>query len=163
MRRHLPKHGYRGHGLRDVNYPVANPYRIAATGLAPIVTARLVLDEFRRDSAIRAGIAAASRAEGLWSPNRPRWAPLPGDRRTWPQRASYAAAGVLRSQHTLRVPKAALSKAYLTSQVGFVEPKQVALCIRRKRRKAVMHALGHAGKRGRKGSYRRNWFSEVTC
>lgn len=49
--------------------------------------------------------------------------------------------------------------------VAFAEPRSVALCIRRQRRRQVMHALDLAGRRGvgRGRPRRRNEFSSVSC
>lgn len=50
-------------------------------------------------------------------------------------------------------------------RIGFEVPRQVVLCLRRKRRREIMHALGKAGRggvgRGRKR--RTNEFSEIGC
>lgn len=46
-------------------------------------------------------------------------------------------------------------------QLQFATPKKVALCVRRKRRKEVIHATGKAGKRTRKPRY--NHWSKVKC
>lgn len=50
-------------------------------------------------------------------------------------------------------------------QVGFEVPKDVVICLRRKRRREIMHALGKAGRggigRGRKRHT--NHFSEISC
>lgn len=50
-------------------------------------------------------------------------------------------------------------------RIGFEVPRQVVLCVRRQRRREIMHALGVAGRggvgRGRKR--RTNEYSEVGC
>lgn len=50
----------------------------------------------------------------------------------------------------------------VSSRIGFANPWQVVICVRRKRRKEVMFATGRAGKGGQK-SPKRNWYSEVRC
>lgn len=45
----------------------------------------------------------------------------------------------------------------------FAAPQSVVMCVRRHRRREVLHAFGKAGKRGRKGRYRRNMWSSVKC
>lgn len=46
---------------------------------------------------------------------------------------------------------------------SFAVPKQVLVCVRRKQRKEVMHALGHAGSRKRQAKPRRNETSYIRC
>lgn len=46
--------------------------------------------------------------------------------------------------------------------VAFEVPRQVAICVRRKIRREVMHAFKKAGKRGQKRK-RLNWYSKVRC
>lgn len=45
---------------------------------------------------------------------------------------------------------------------AFAVPDRVLICVRRKRRKEVLHALKKTGKGGQKRP-RRNWYSDVTC
>lgn len=59
---------------------------------------------------------------------------------------------------------------HISRRVGFQHPWQVMICIRRKRRREVLHALDIAGRRFRSGSGgggwkrpRRTQFSEVRC
>lgn len=53
----------------------------------------------------------------------------------------------------------------LPHRIGFEVPRQVVLCVRRQRRREIMHALGKAGRGGvGRGRRRRtNEFSEVGC
>lgn len=53
----------------------------------------------------------------------------------------------------------------VSRRVGFAMPWQVVLCVRRKRRREVMHALGIAGRRGVGAGRRwhRNEWSDVRC
>lgn len=54
--------------------------------------------------------------------------------------------------------------SHLSRRVGFQHPWQVMICVRRKQRREVIHALGHAGS-GRKSQRapKRNFWSEVHC
>lgn len=52
--------------------------------------------------------------------------------------------------------------ASLPSGVRFVVPGEVAICVRRKERREVLHALGKVRKRGG-GSRRKNYFSQIKC
>lgn len=45
----------------------------------------------------------------------------------------------------------------------FAAPGAVVQCVRRHRRREVLHALRKAGRRGKKGPYRRNMWSGVHC
>lgn len=52
---------------------------------------------------------------------------------------------------------------YLPTKIKFAVPRATAICIRRRRRKEVLHAKQLVGGgRGRRAP-RRNWFSEVRC
>lgn len=53
----------------------------------------------------------------------------------------------------------------VSRRLGFHAPWQVVICVRRKRRREVMHALRIAGKRGvgRGKTQRRNYYSQVRC
>lgn len=49
-------------------------------------------------------------------------------------------------------------------RVQFAAPERVVLCVRRKRRKEVLHALKKTGRGGgRQRRRRRTWFSDVSC
>lgn len=48
------------------------------------------------------------------------------------------------------------------ARIAFSAPKAVVLCVRRHRRKEVLHAKGVAGRRGLRPP-RRNQFSDVSC
>lgn len=54
------------------------------------------------------------------------------------------------------------SYQYPSPLVAFASPSKVAVCIRRKQRSEVMHALGKAGKVGQRKP-RFNYLSEVSC
>lgn len=100
------------------------------------------------------------------------------DRRTFhPAGVNRPAAGFFMPRHRLRVstprrpvtvataPGLGVSPSPETFSppigIGFVAPRQVAVCIRRKVRKEVIHAKGFAGGRVRKP--RRSTYSEITC
>nr|QJB20757.1 MAG: hypothetical protein [Microvirus sp.] len=51
--------------------------------------------------------------------------------------------------------------AYAKEQ--FSDPRKVTICIRRKQRKEVLHALGKNGKNGTKNRYRRTQASSFAC
>lgn len=48
------------------------------------------------------------------------------------------------------------------ARVGFERPDRVMICVRRKIRREVMHALGHAGKGGQKPP-KFNFYSKISC
>jgi len=52
--------------------------------------------------------------------------------------------------------------SYPSARIGFQEPRDVVICVRRSRRREVLHALGVAGSRGLRRP-RRNAFSAITC
>lgn len=56
-----------------------------------------------------------------------------------------------------------LRSSHTKAVLAFAEPKRVLICIRRQRRKEVLHALGRAGRGGAKRHPRRSWHSEVSC
>lgn len=85
------------------------------------------------------------------------------DRRTWhPQADKRPARSITRSQHKLVIPKSSGSRP-LPKRVQFDAPKQVLICIRRKRRKEVLFAKKKTGKGSRARRHRHNYFSEVIC
>lgn len=61
-----------------------------------------------------------------------------------------------------RKPVVPKGRPALSSRVAFANPREVLVCVRRKRRKEVLHAKGVAGRKGIK-RYRRNEYSEVSC
>ena len=82
--------------------------------------------------------------------NRRRWFPWDFQR---PQRLRDAYGNPYDAYANQDVPRA----------VGFQHPWQVMICIRRRRRREVMHALGHAGRAGHQRKHKRNYWSEVRC
>lgn len=68
--------------------------------------------------------------------------------------------------HSLRIPARARPNRSFTfppTQVGFRTPKSVIICVRRKRRTEVLHALGKTGAGVKKRRPRRNWYSSISC
>lgn len=84
------------------------------------------------------------------------------DRRTFhPARIRTAAPIFSRSSTRLVAPRS-VRGAFPSSKVGFAVPHDVAICVRRKQRKEVLHAKGRAG--GKVSRFRRrNEFSNVKC
>lgn len=59
---------------------------------------------------------------------------------------------------------AARTKSRLPSAVGFQDPRKVVICVRRKIRKEVLHALRKTGRGGsRSWKRKRNVYSDVRC
>lgn len=52
--------------------------------------------------------------------------------------------------------------ASIPTRIGFEDPKRVLICVRRKRRKEVLHALKKTGRGGQKKP-RRSWYSSISC
>lgn len=85
------------------------------------------------------------------------------DRRTFhPEAQKRPARSLNRSQHKLVLP-AKKNAPRLPARVAFDAPKQVLICIRRKRRKEVLFAKRKTGKGARARRHRHNYFSEITC
>lgn len=63
---------------------------------------------------------------------------------------------------TVREHQRTYKRPTFSYETKFANPDGVVTCVRRKQRAEVMHAKGHAGKRGqKKPSY--NWRSKVRC
>ena len=91
------------------------------------------------------------------------------DRRTFhPEGPNRPARSLSSSRHRLRVPKTpsryqySLKKSYVPHEIGFVDPERVLVCVRRRQRRQVMHAMKKAGKRGQRRP-RRSYYSSVSC
>lgn len=89
------------------------------------------------------------------------------DRRSfYPEPATRPALLFSGAKHSLiaSTPKKATkrAKSRVPSQVAFYAPSQVLVCVRRKRRKEVLHALRKTGKRGQRRP-RRNSLSHIRC
>lgn len=87
------------------------------------------------------------------------------DRRTFhPLRTSRPAAALPRAASRLVVKSSAVNhfRDNLSARVGFAVPERVAVCVRRKERREVIHAIGRAGGGGSRRRRRNNW-SDVIC
>lgn len=97
------------------------------------------------------------------------------DRRTWhPLGAQRPARSFTNAFHRLKavrrmvgdpVGRYVARSVYETGvprAVGFVSPSRVLVCVRRKMRKAVLHAFGFTGK-GSGGAGRRSEYSSISC
>lgn len=86
------------------------------------------------------------------------------DRRSFhPNRAIRPAGSIVRADARLMVGREPTPRApsRLPHTVQFDVPKRVSLCVRRKRRKEVIHAKGISGSRTKRP--KRNQFSDVRC
>ena len=52
--------------------------------------------------------------------------------------------------------------SHTKARIAFADPKRIALCIRRQKRKEVLHALNKTGKIGQKKP-QRNEYSSISC
>lgn len=93
------------------------------------------------------------------------------DRRTWhPSGSMRPARSFSQSQHRLTTPNVNRRKSmqhklhtpYVTQAISFDVPEKVAICVRRKMREEVLHALKKTGKRGQKRP-RFTWYSKIAC
>ena len=92
------------------------------------------------------------------------------DRRRWhPLGATAPAAGRSRPRHRLKIPSPvpftigqATRHKVSNAITAFSVPSDVAICVRRKRRKEVMFATKKAGKVGQRRP-RRSEYSSVSC
>lgn len=85
------------------------------------------------------------------------------DRRMWhPERVFRPAFSLKRAATQLVLKKpTAHQKPRLTEGLAFKDPRKVLICVRRRIRKNIMHAIGAAG--GKVKKPRRNYWSDVTC
>lgn len=126
--------------------PIARPrlpdlYQELAARIARQATARLLADRLRRREL-----------------ERRRMLEVEDRRRFHPSRKFRSAASFSRPHHVLKVK----SSRALSARVAFSAPKKVLVCVRRKRRKEVLHAKRVAGRGGLRRP-RRSWFSDVSC
>lgn len=89
------------------------------------------------------------------------------DRRTWHPVGPFRPARQLGGHpvHPVNVnkPKNQKFKRQLPFGLKFAVPENTVICVRRKRRKEVLHALKKTGKgRGRKRPTK-NWYSKIGC
>lgn len=92
------------------------------------------------------------------------------DRRTYhPLDFFRPARSFNRSQHSLVVKQPAKNKDRfsglrgLPTAIQFYAPKKVLVCVRRQRRKEVIHALKKTGKGAAKRHRRRSYYSNIHC
>lgn len=95
------------------------------------------------------------------------------DRREYhPERENRPARGFVYPRHRLVVPVVAQQPSRFPDTftptvpvgVAFKAPRQVAICVRRKQRREVLHAIGKTGRGSRfHRAPRRNIYSEVHC
>lgn len=78
--------------------------------------------------------------------------PVRAPRSTQAFHVSYKTAPAGRNSNPWDVP----------SGIQFEDPSRVLICVRRKQRKEVLHALKKTGKRGQKRP-RRGYYSEIHC
>jgi len=92
------------------------------------------------------------------------------DRRTWNPLGSVAPArSISRDRHRLQATAVTTTQFRSNSRpakfshfIGFALPRKVLICIRRKRRKEVLHARRKTGKSGQKRPVR-NFYSKIKC
>ncbi len=91
---------------------------------------------------------------------------LPALLSTIPEGRTYHPAGKGRPVLTISgTPSRGLKPAKKPYNLGFIEPKKITVCVRRQRRREVMHALNKAGKSGlglRKKRHQ-NEDSKISC
>lgn len=96
---------------------------------------------------------------------------IPGDRRMWhpaPRMIRPIATFSRRDQSRIIVKKSsavapARNDTYSDFRVGFAVPRKVGVCVRRKQRKEVLHALKYIGKGSRARRHRWNDLSRIDC
>lgn len=91
---------------------------------------------------------------------------IPADRREWHPEGKFRPAGTIsrRDQARIVVKSApARTRNDISNRVGFAVPKKVSVCVRRKQRKEVIHALRLTGKGSRSPRRIRDWYSDIDC
>lgn len=85
------------------------------------------------------------------------------DRRRWhPEGPRRPAASFSKPRHRLKALAPKRPVLGVPNAIGFANPTNVLVCVRRKIRKEVMHALGKAGRGGQRRP-KFNFFSKVRC
>lgn len=88
------------------------------------------------------------------------------DRRRWHPERKLAPAGTFSRRDQRRIVEKSRSNPYNDPfpswRIGFEVPKKVAVCVRRKTRREVIHALGKTGA-GARARRRKNQFTDVRC
>lgn len=89
------------------------------------------------------------------------------DRRTYHPLAAARPARIVTGhpvrRHVVRPAVKYRSPFFPSSRIRFAVPKRTLICIRRKTRREVLHALSKVGRGRGSGRKRRNYHSEVTC
>lgn len=132
--------------------------RSGATSISPV--ARRSLPDHYQELVLRVARQSTARmlADSLRARARARSMMEIEDRRRFHPAKHRSAASFSRPHHVLKAkPSRALPK-----RVMFEAPKKVLVCVRRQRRKEVLHAKRVAGS-GNLRRPRRNWFSDVSC
>lgn len=88
------------------------------------------------------------------------------DRRRWHPLRKLAPAGTLSRRDQRRLVEKSrpnpFNDPFPSFRIGFEVPKKVAVCVRRKTRREVIHALGKTGS-GAKARRRKSEFTNVRC
>lgn len=131
---------------------IANTHRLLPSRgvTSPVVTFRTPVDDrrlFHPEAADRPPLSFGSRiaSVGLVEPR------APG--RTWRSPAT----------RTPSVNKPLRPSSQTKAKIGFVGPRSVVVCVKRKTRKEVLHAKKVAGRKGFKRKPRRTWLSNIRC
>lgn len=86
------------------------------------------------------------------------------DRRTWHPGVLRPAATFSRRDQRRLVERSRNSfETFPSLHLGFAQPKKVAICVRRKTRREVIHALRKAGAGAAQKRRKRNEYSDVRC
>lgn len=89
------------------------------------------------------------------------------DRRTYHPERAFRPARLVTGQPVgpVRVSpqKQNKSRPFLAHGLSFEAPKRTMICVRRKERKEVLHALKKVGRGSGRGRKRRNWYSNIGC
>lgn len=85
--------------------------------------------------------------------------------KTYRESDYYAESSVYGDKYDVPGRRAYVLHKGVSRRLGFHAPWQVIICVRRKRRREVLHAIRVAGKRGvgRNKTQRRNSYSQVRC
>lgn len=108
----------------------------------------------------------AAQARTMPRPLSLRLSPLPSlisyeDRRTWHPDGPLRSVFAFRRQ-AKRLVDRANPMWHVRSAIHFADPTRVVVCIRRRIRREVIHALRKNGKRGQ-GKPKRNFYSSIGC
>lgn len=120
----------------------------------------------KRNSRRRNATSVPSLTHSLLRP----WSPPSFNLRVIEDRRTHHPLGVFRPAKSFgprsdtRVVARSSSRPFQISQgFRFAVPERVVVCVRRQRRKEVLHALGRAGSGAGRKRKRRNWMSSISC